>query len=176
MTDKPIVQVDVPQDVLAKEFCDRGSQFLRAFELLNQHGENKVVYPQFYALSHAVELLLKSYLLSDGATYLEITNLGHDHAKAYAACCARKFPTIDNLDHLIRWLVDLNHDHELRYPENMEGEFPHPDECLAVAADLEKLARSRVVVFGVLAEVGLAADHRGKEVRYKRYNPKGKRA
>jgi hypothetical protein len=65
-------------------FVTDAKQMLKAAELLHESGEWTVTFPTYYLLGHAIEVVLKAFLLASGEDLKKLKNkpYGHDIAKA----------------------------------------------------------------------------------------------
>lgn len=68
------------------------SYFAAASRLLEEHVAETFL-PSLFLLSHALELHLKSYLLSQGMSDRQLRSIGHDLLACLRACDEREFAT-----------------------------------------------------------------------------------
>jgi hypothetical protein len=123
-------------DSLAAAMLTDARLYLKAAHALEN--EQAILSPQYFLLCHAIELILKSYLASHGATQRELKGLGHDMLKTYAR--ARKhglIPADPRTAEIVRWLSPFHKDLVFRY-RRARGyvQYPDPNQLTDVVSNL----------------------------------------
>jgi hypothetical protein len=77
----------------APSFWALARSYLSAADALMEQGRTDTFLPSIFLLCHALELGLKSYLLSVGATEPQLRGIGHDLVKCLAEAEARGLST-----------------------------------------------------------------------------------
>jgi hypothetical protein len=95
--------------------------------------------PQYFLLCHAIELILKSYLASQGATEKELRQLGHKMLRAYSRARKKGFsPSDARTAEIIRWMSPFHEDLVFRYRKTGTGfvQLPAPNDLADVVSSL----------------------------------------
>ncbi|MBR0783926.1 hypothetical protein [Bradyrhizobium iriomotense] len=108
----------IPLGILALQFWHEAAAYLRAAEILiHDEAEPGVVPPAYFLMSHGLELLLKTYLLSRGDSYDDVGKLKHDIQAAYQrACGLGLMVTGDHVEALVEKLSEFHTAQVFRYP------------------------------------------------------------
>ncbi|WP_436282203.1 hypothetical protein [Rhizobium sp. LjRoot258] len=134
-----IVEMPEPLGLFAGQLFDRAREYLSAFRLLAER-EGEMQFPKYFALTHAVELFLKSYLATQGIPKLDLRSgkkFGHQLDKLFVKCEELGMPVNAHLGDLIGELNEKNSDYDFRYPSNYILRLPSPRLCLEVILPLE---------------------------------------
>lgn len=135
----------IPLARLAVELHKRGGQFYEAFKCLSDDPLPKLPHPAYFLLNHALELLLKAFLVSEGAEPKDLLKLGHNLRRLFEACKQKGLPEVPNLHHLVRHLSHQNSDHDFRYPSFYKLTVPVASECQAVMDGLVDALRPKML-------------------------------
>jgi hypothetical protein len=107
----------------AGEFGQRRHQFLidacayfNAADILIRDASPDVNQPAYFLMSHALELMLKAYILACGGSYDEVVSLGHNIQKAHARAEALGLRIEDDHRVLIERLSEFHDAFIFRYP------------------------------------------------------------
>jgi hypothetical protein len=101
--------------MLAVAFLTHAKPYLQAARELIR-GKSTLIYPQYFLLCHAMELVLKSYLACQGATESELRGLRHDLLLAYARARKKGFvPSDARIPEIIRWMSPFHEELVFRY-------------------------------------------------------------
>jgi hypothetical protein len=122
--------------LLAAAMLSDAKPYLKAARALEN--EQAIWSPRYFLLCHAIELILKSYLASRGATQKELKDLGHNMLKTYAR--ARKLgltPSDARTTEIIRWLSPFHKDLVFRYRKGHGSvQLPAPNDLTDVVSSL----------------------------------------
>ena len=124
-------------NLLAAAVLTDAGLYLKAARALEN--EQAIWSPRYFLLCHAIELILKSYLASHGATQKELKDLGHNLLKTYAR--ARKqglIPSDARTAEVVRWLSPFHKDLVFRYRKSSAGfvQLPDPNALADVVSSL----------------------------------------
>lgn len=106
-----------------------GEDYRQAAEVVKQSKGDQFSPPAMYLIAHSVELSLKAFLRSRGATLNDLMNIGHGLQDLYAEAMRRHlqwlWPEASTFGVTVRLLDELNKDHAMRYIVNGSGNAPH---------------------------------------------------
>jgi hypothetical protein len=98
-----------------RSYLDMAEQFFSGYMLLKRRGL-PIDWARYFLFCHSIELVLKAYLLSRGATTNSLRKPGHDLTKLFLAC-ERKGLTLDGDDvRRLNWLAEPHNEYWARYP------------------------------------------------------------
>jgi hypothetical protein len=125
-------------NLLAAAMLTDARLYLKAARALSH--EQTIWSPLYFLLCHAIDLILKSYLASQGATQSELKgSLGHDLLKTYARARKRGFTPSDvRTAEIVRWLSPFHKELVFRYRSGRSGftQLPDPNELADVVSNL----------------------------------------
>jgi hypothetical protein len=104
-------------------------QFYDAFnELGPDHLHPSISWPRYFLLCHAVELALKAYLLSRGASWKEVTtrDIRHNFNKLLDEAVNKGLPLAPETQGRIRNLAETHSEFSHRYPKKEDGTLEVP--------------------------------------------------
>lgn len=108
--------------------------FLKAGHTLASHPTLSL--PLYFVLSHAIELILKSYLASHGATEKQLrSEVGHRLLRAYSRARKKGFTPADpRIPEIIRWMTPYHESYFFRYRGTGHGymQLPAPKDFVDV--------------------------------------------
>ncbi|GJE42899.1 hypothetical protein [Methylobacterium soli] len=133
MSDPEAIEMPRPQGLFAGELYARGVEYLEAFEHLSE-AKPDLKFAGYFLLTHSIELLLKSFLASQGVAEKIIRGkLGHDLPWVLSECESRRLPAVENLAAFVLHLHEMSNKQDLRYPTSYRLSVPRPADCLPVA-------------------------------------------
>jgi hypothetical protein len=72
----------IPLGILGNQFLSDARAYITAADILIRDGSPHVNQPAYFLMSHALELMLKAYILARGVSYDQVVSLGHNLQKA----------------------------------------------------------------------------------------------
>jgi hypothetical protein len=123
--------------------------FLKAGQMLAS--QPTLSLPLYFVLSHAIELILKAYLASQGATEKQLrSKVGHRLLRAYSRAQKKGFtPSDARIPEIIRWISPYHESYFFRYRGTAHGhmQLPAPkdfaDVVSALVRQIEPIVRTR---------------------------------
>ena len=85
---RPNLRHSLSREHLAASCATDAREYLKAAELLNDSGHRSPLWPRYFLLSQALELILKAYIALHGGDEGELRKIGHRLLLAYA--CAHR--------------------------------------------------------------------------------------
>lgn len=164
--------VEMPQPLAlhAADLLARGSEYLEAFEVLTREEVLRLQHARYFLLTHALELILKSYLALHGTTKKEIRfDYGHDLNLIFHKCRSLGLADVENLGFLVEFLNEIGSFQGLRYPNRFRFMLPQPEECAEAIRGLIKAIDSKIYTAAVRALFQFSADTRhlrGKQITW----------
>jgi hypothetical protein len=173
MSEDEFIEMPQPLGLFAGDLFARGVEYLTAFKRLTEGEAELLPHASYFSCTHAIELLLKSYLAAQGVSKKELRqrkfNLVHDLPNILGRCQTLSMPHVQDLDRLVDHLHEMNKDHDFRYPRGYKLELPPIAKCLKVADELKETIQPIITSAQLSASIHFAADtreHRGKKVRW----------
>lgn len=156
------VDLKKPVGIFAGELMVRSTEYRDAFRLLAGEGEVTLKYPAYFLLSHALELLLKSFLAAKlfGKSELSKFPLGHNIKKLYGSAIEKGLPHDREAERLVEAFDAMNSDHDFRYPSGYTLWLPSPRLCVPIYESLEAVIQPTVERAAVFAQASFAAETR----------------
>jgi hypothetical protein len=119
---------------IALRFARDASTFSNAAKSLEDF---RMFGPRYYLLCHAIELILKSYILASGGDQSELggrrRGLGHNLTKSLKRAKALGFVPIEkDLKRFVDWLDPYHRNHEFRYPRRGFKRLPTAEDVIRV--------------------------------------------
>jgi hypothetical protein len=74
----------IPLGILSTQFFSDARAYLTAADILIRDASPDVNQPAYFLMCHALELVLKAYIMARGGSYEEVVDLGHDLQKAHS--------------------------------------------------------------------------------------------
>jgi hypothetical protein len=103
-------------------------EYRSAAEVVNQSTTDAFSAPAMYLIGHSVELSLKAFLRSRGATLGDLLDIGHGlqklHTEALRRGLQRLWPEATMVADTIRMLDEVNENHAMRYIINETRSVP----------------------------------------------------
>lgn len=138
-----------PEPLTAAQLCLRFSGYAQDYaEAAVELADFKFVSVRYYLLGHAFELILKSYILSQGAPEKKIRKLNHSLIEANDEAKRLGYsPTDRRLRTIVEWLDPFHENQDFRYA-NHSGHviLPKAEDAFAVFkstySDVYPLARA----------------------------------
>ncbi|WP_143131985.1 hypothetical protein [Methylobacterium sp. 174MFSha1.1] len=126
-----LIEKNEPLGRFSHNLLLRGKEYLSAFEKLTAGDKLAEPYASYFLFAHALELILKSYLVACGVTKKELREkkLGHNIENIYKKCAENNIGHIDRLQQLVERFHDMTCGDELRYPRHLIIKLPLPSEC-----------------------------------------------
>jgi hypothetical protein len=158
-----------PLGLFAGDLYRRSDDYFEAFERLADSPGRELLFPMYFMLAHAFELLFKSYLATLNLPKVDIRGLNHDLVKLRERCENQKMPTVPDLDIYVATLHEMNRHDDFRYPMGYNLTVPPPKDCLKIAREQQKLIAPLISHAHVLATVENAASTRhlkGRKVQW----------
>jgi hypothetical protein len=128
----------IPLDILSNQFLIDACAYFNAADILIRDPSPDVNQPAYFLMSHALELMLKAYILASGGTYDEVVSLGHNIQKAHARAEALGLRIEDDHRVLIEGLSEFHDAFIFRYPVVkhghliLRGALVYPEEVLKI--------------------------------------------
>jgi hypothetical protein len=131
----------IPLGILSNQFLCEARKYLNAADILIRDKSADVKPPTYFLMCHALELLLKGYVMARGVSYEEALKLGHDLQKAHDKAVSVGLPIEgDHTQILIEKLSEFHDAFLFRYPVVrkddghliLRGALVYPAEVLAV--------------------------------------------
>jgi hypothetical protein len=136
---KPTSGNDPTNEEMAVRFAHDASRFANAAKSLSDF---KMFGPRYYLFCHAMELILKSYILASGGDQSELRGkrgLGHNLTKAFKRAKELGFvPAEKDLELFVKWLAPYHRDHEFRYPKRGYKQVPTAEDLIPVIENTYK--------------------------------------
>jgi hypothetical protein len=122
---------DPTNEELGLRFAHDASIFANAAKSLSDF---RTFGPRYYLFCHAIELILKSYILSSGGDESELRKkIGHSLIKAFARAKKLGFvPAEKDLELFVKWLDRYHRYHEFRYPKRGVKRVPTAEDLIPV--------------------------------------------
>lgn len=123
--------------LLAVSLLSDTKGYLKAAQTLAR--EPTLSLPLYFLLCHAIELILKSYLASQGATEKELKKIGHGLLRAYGRAQKKGFsPSDTRVPRIISWMTPFHEDFFFRYRGTGHGciQLPAPSDLVDVVSSL----------------------------------------
>lgn len=137
---------DLP--LLAVSLLSDTKGYLKAAQTLAR--EATLSLPLYFLLCHAMELILKSYLASQGATEKELRKIGHRLLRTYGRARKKGFsPSDARVPEIIRWMTPFHEDLFFRYRGTGHGciQLPATSDLVDIVSSLvrqiEPIVRKR---------------------------------
>lgn len=159
----PAANLKMPQPLglFAGELYYRGIQYLDAAGQLDYKNNKNSLMPGSFLISHALELILKSYLAASGVDKKKIRHAyGHKINEIYGSCIDCGLPQVNNLDKLVTNLHEMNRDYDFRYPTGYSLVVIAPAEAIAVVKILSSEIRPLIERISLDARFQFASDTR----------------
>ncbi|MCF6126252.1 hypothetical protein EN904_05190 [Mesorhizobium sp. M7A.F.Ca.CA.001.07.2.1] len=165
---------EMPQPLgdYAGELLKRGRSYYQAFQILAERNEPGLSYPAYFLLAHAVEVILKSYLVAKGTPKSKLGKrpLRHDTGQVFAECEKQGLVVADQMmKALAIQLAHVNQDYDLRYPTGFNLSIPGPKHCVLPLDALIAAVAPGVEKAFIIAQIQFAADTqhlRGSKIRW----------
>jgi hypothetical protein len=124
-----------PLGLFAGDLFERGSDYLSAFKELTNAGNLRHRHAESFLLAHAIEVLLKSFLVAKGTPKAALgkSKLKHNLSHILDVCEQRQMPTVNMLRPLCNQLAEINSDFDLRYPTGYNLSLPGPVHTTPIA-------------------------------------------
>ncbi|RUX95827.1 MULTISPECIES: hypothetical protein [unclassified Mesorhizobium] len=152
-----------PLGLFAGDLLKRGRSYYQAFQIVAEREEASLSFPAYFLLSHAVEVVLKSYLVAKGTPKIALGKglLRHDVGLVFDECERQGLTVADQLvKPLAKQLAHINENYDLRYPTGFILSIPSPSLCVpAVDALISEIA-PMVEASAIKAELQFGADTR----------------
>jgi hypothetical protein len=101
---------------IARSYLTDSEAFLIAANVINRSGEVAASSPQYYLACHAIELILKAFILTNGGTESEIIKIRHDLLKAWGRANELGLRPLDTrIEVIIKMRAPYHLDHRFRY-------------------------------------------------------------
>lgn len=165
---------EMPQPLgnFAGELLKRGRSYYEAFQILAEREDSGLSYPAYFMLAHAVELILKSYLVANGTPKSALGKgaLRHDVGQVFAECEKQGLVVTDQMmKALANQLAHINQDFDLRYPTGFNLSIAGPKDCIVSVDALIAVIAPVVEKAAIMAQLQFAADTqhlRGSKIRW----------
>lgn len=136
MTAKQPVEMPRSNEHMAVRFAHDAETFTNAAKSLSDF---RTFGPRYYLFCHAIELILKSYILASGGDQSELRDLGHNLVKAFKRAKELGFmPAEKDLKLFVDWLNPYHRDHEFRYPKQGFKQVPVAENLIPVIEGTHK--------------------------------------
>ncbi|MBZ9710558.1 hypothetical protein LB543_28065 [Mesorhizobium sp. ESP7-2] len=150
----------------------RGQSYYRAFQIVAECNEPGLSYPAYFLLAHAIEVILKSYLVAKGTQKpaLGRGQLRHDVGLVFAECEKQGLVVAHQLiKPLANQIAHINQDYDLRYPTGFISSIPGPRHYIEAVDELLALITPIVSQAAIMAKIRHDADTRhlrGSKIRW----------
>jgi hypothetical protein len=158
-----------PLGLFAGELFERSNDYFESFDRLASSPGRELLFPMYFIIAHAFELLFKAYLASQSESKKTIRGFSHKLEELREQCERQKMPTVPNLESYTATLNEMNRHDDFRYPMGYILKVPQPNDCLHIARELQKLIAPIVNSSRVDAELRFAASTRhlkGRKVEW----------
>ncbi|BAV45278.1 Uncharacterized protein MLTONO_0375 [Mesorhizobium loti] len=125
--------------MFAGDLLQRGKSYYRAFQIVAEHDEPGLSYPTYFLLAHAIEVVLKSYLVATGTPKKALGRepFKHDVGVIFSECEQRGLAVSDQLmKPLALGLAHINESFDLRYPTAYILSIAGPSHCIPAVDSL----------------------------------------
>jgi hypothetical protein len=107
----------IPLGILSAQFFSEARAYLTAADILICDASPGTNQPAYFLMCHALELMLKAYIMARGGSYEEVVDLGHDLQKAHARAESLGLPVEgEQTPILIQRLSEFHEALLFRYP------------------------------------------------------------
>ena len=155
-----------PLGIYAGDLYRRATQYLKAAQALSPDDPD-LSFPAQFLFAHALELMLKSYLASQGVTKKDIKNFNHRLVDIYQECCSQGLNTDKQVGLLVDHVAVMNSDHDFRYPSSYNILMPTIEHCVEIIAKLDADLSPIVTRKAISANLEFASETRhlrGKKI------------
>lgn len=158
----PVIEIEEPLGIYAREVRERGLEYWRAFKRLTAESDTDFKYVNYFLLAHGLELILKSFLHAHGIKKrdLKARSIRHAPLVLLDRCCALGLPSVPHLRDLSAALGEMNSDHDFRYPSGYNLHLPSYRLCIEVFENLVDSTEVAVSTASVEAQLKFAEDTR----------------
>jgi hypothetical protein len=162
----PYARIPQPLGLFAGDLHSRAREYLEAAKLVGGGVPEKLVSPTYYLLGLSIELSFKAFLAAEGESKRRLRRIGHDLPGLMQAATAKGLPPLEHLDVLVRHLMTINTDHNLRYPAGQILSILRFEQASQITADLYQVINDNVMLAYLRARISYLQDYQGKYVQW----------